>query len=206
MISTALCISDSWFRLGFLSLVDLNVPTWVTPAELYQFADDALKRLARVTSIFVTYDTSVVVALGISFCQLPAGYVFADSAWIVGGTQLRITSTADLFALDQAWSLTPGAPRRISFDAAGANRAALYPVPIGSGTLGIVMGAVPATVTSAAPTIAVSPVMADYFTYAMIAGARGKESDSAMPEVAAHIQERMTMYESIFTQLWGKGR
>jgi hypothetical protein len=200
------CLSDCWFRLGFQNAGDMATSPWLATTEPYQFADDALKRLARMTGAFMTYDSSIAITAPTNVYAQPAGWVLTASAWLVGGSQLRITPVATLFALDQAWNTTYGAPARVSFDAAGAGNAVLYPVPNINGTLGQVMAVLPPTVTSGAPSIALSPVAQDYFTYAMIAGARGKESDSAMPEVAEHMYERMQAYEKIFTQLWGEGR
>lgn len=206
MVNASLCELDAWFRLGFQSIAELQLSQWLAQSELYQFADDALKRLARATGTFVTYDASTIVTSLQSVYLLPAGHVFTESAWLQFGGHLRITPVSELFALDQAWSIAAGASTRISFDAAGAERAVLYPVPNAGGTLCQVMALVPPTVSGSSASIPISPATQDYFTYAMLAGARGKESDSAMPEVAEHIRERMRAYEAIFTQLWGGGR
>jgi hypothetical protein len=180
--------------------------TWVTIAECYQFADDAVRLLARSTGVFLTYDASIAVASPTSIYALPAGHVFTESAWLAGGAQLRITPVADLFALDQAWSLTSGTPSRVSFDAAGPTNAVIYPIPNINGTLAQVMAAQPPTVTNAAPTVALPSVLQDFLTFGMLAGARSKESDSAMPEVAEHCRERMRMYLAIAQSYWGNGR
>jgi hypothetical protein len=198
------CIADVWFRLGFQNAAELAASgAWVTVAELNRFADDAVKYLARLTALFLTYDNSITISGATAIYALPAGQMYAESAWIGGGQQLRITSVASLFALDQAYSATSGPPTRVSFDAAGADFLVLYPVPTGGGTLAQIMQALPA---DSASTLPVSLVLQDYFSDAMIAGGRSKESDNSMAEVADHLHERMKMYETVFQHLWGPGR
>lgn len=203
-VTIANCVADVWFRLGFQSAAELAAGgAWVTPAELNRFADDAVKRLARKTALFLTYDASVTIGAFTALCTLPASQVFTESAWIAGGSQLRITPVAVLFALDQAYSLSSGTPTRVSFDAAGVKAAVLYPTPTGGGTLAQIMQSLPA---DSASTLPVSAVLQDYFSNAMIAGGRAKESDNAMPEVSAHLDERAKMYETVFAHLFGGGR
>jgi hypothetical protein len=48
-------------------------------------------------------------------------------------------------------------------------------------------------------------VLQDYFTYAMLAGALGKESEQAMPEMARHYGQRIGLYEQVMDHLWGSG-
>jgi hypothetical protein len=213
MIDVANCVADSWFRLGFESAADMAAAAWLAPSEPYQFADDAVKRLARTTALFLTYDASIAVTPPTSTYALPAPRAFTESAWLNygGGSnpiqQLRPTSTADLWALDAGWVNAGGSPARISFDAAGPSNAVLYPAPgAGAATLWQIMGLVPPTIASGASTLQVPAVVADYITCAIIAGARSKESDSAMPEVAAHLGERMRLYEAVFQSYWGTGR
>ena len=206
MIDVSICVNDAWFRLGFQDSGDMAFAPWLAPNELYQFADDAVKRVAATTAAFLTYDASVTVTPFTAIYNLPPGHVFTESAWIVFGPQLRITPTAELFALDAAPGTTSGPPARISYDAAAVGQVVLYPVPNINGTLGLLSALLPPTVSNAATTIALSPAAQDYFTYAALAGALGKESDSAKPEVAEHMRERMRAYEAIFTALWGDGR
>jgi hypothetical protein len=210
MVNTANCVADSWHRLGFQNAAEITSTSWVTSDELFQYADDAAKRLARTTALFLTYDASIGANVGQATYALPAGFVFSESAWLNYGAstqQLRPTSAAELWALDQAWPATNGYTTRISFDAADANHAVLYPIPAAGGaTLAQIIGVVPPTITSGASTLAVPEVVQDFVTCALIAGARSKESDSAMPEVSAHLAERMAMLEKVFQAYWGTGR
>ena len=198
------CIADVWYRLGFQNAAEAAAAgAWVTTSELYYWADEAVKRLTRTTALFLTYDDSVVIAGATSMYPQPASQVYTESAWIVGGQQLRITPVAVLFALDQAYSDTFGTPTRISFDAAAAGFLILYPTPNTAGTLGQIMQARPG---DGVPTLNLSTVLQDYFSNAMLLRARAKESDNAMNEVSTHLLERQKMYETVFEHLWGKGR
>jgi hypothetical protein len=97
-MNLANCIGDAWFRLGFQSAVEAAaVGAWVTAAELYQFADDAVKRLARTTALFLTYDSSIEVTPFVSIYQNIAAQVFTESAWIgtttITSAVLSVTSS-----------------------------------------------------------------------------------------------------------------
>lgn len=76
-MDVANCIADVWYRLGFTSSGDLGAGSWVTPTELYQFADEAGKRLAREAGAFVTVDNSIAVTAGTAEYTLPASHVFS---------------------------------------------------------------------------------------------------------------------------------
>jgi hypothetical protein len=203
-VNLSACIADVWYRLGFQNSIEAAAAgAWVTTSELYYFADEAVKRLARTTALFLDYDDSIAVVAGTAIYPQAASQVYTESAWLIGGQQLRITPVAALFALDQAYSLTFGPPARISFDAAGADFAVLYPTPTGIGTLCQILQARPG---DGVPTLNVSLVLQDYFTNAMLLRARAKESDNAMPEVSDHLMQRLKMYEELFQQYWGNGR
>ena len=205
------CIYDAWFRLGFLNPDDANVDDrWVTIAELYQFGDDAAKLLARISSLFLTYDASIDVLAATSAYALPAKHVFTESAWLLyDGLPLqflRLSTVGQLFALDANWPTTTGDPSRLSLDAGGVGTGTVYPVPISNATLAEVLQVFPPDVLAGTSSLPVSPILQDYFTDAVMAGARSKESDSAMPEVAAHLKERMHLYEVVIQHLFGSGQ
>lgn len=208
-MDTANCIADVWFRLGFLNAADAAVDDrWVTIPELYQFGDDAVKLLARTSSLFLTYDASVAITGGTSTYATPASHIFTEGAWLSGPPVqlLRLSTVGQLFALDANWPAAAGIPSRLSLDAAGVGFEVLYPSPLAAGTLAGILEICPPTVTSAASTIPVSSIFQDYFSYAMLAGALGKESDSARPEIAAHAKERLALYGAVIEHLFGAGR
>jgi hypothetical protein len=84
-MDVANCVTDAIYRLGFVNAGELTTTSWVTPAELYQFADEAGKRLAREAGAFVTVDNSIAVTAGTAVYSLPENHVF--SMQVVLGTQ-----------------------------------------------------------------------------------------------------------------------
>jgi hypothetical protein len=203
-------ITDVWFRLGFLSAAELATNAlWLTATELYQFGDDAGKRLAYTAGVFLVVDASINVVSSTPLYALPASHVFTVIAWIVYSGQplqmLRMSSVGQLFALDGNWAATNGLPLRASLDAGGVGSVTLYPNPTVNGTLSQICQEFPA-IASGSSSVPVSPVMQDYFSYALLSGSLGKESDFAKPEVAGHAHERMKLYEAIAEHLWGPGQ
>lgn len=210
MIDAADSLADAWFRLGFLSSAELATEDyWVTTGELYQFADDAAKKMAYAVGAFPAVDTSITLVAGTASYALPASHVFTLLAWIVyAGLPvqfLRFSTVGQLFALDANWATTSGDPVRASLDAGSVGTITLYPNPVSAGTLDQVCQEFPA-VSSESSTLALSEVMQDAFTYAMLAGARGKQSDAAMPDMAAHFSQRVDLYSQVADHLWGPGQ
>jgi hypothetical protein len=213
MVDALNSLNDAIYRLGFQSLADCAANGYVTPPELYQFADDAAKHLSYQVGIFTGLDTSMPVTAGVGVYSLPADHVFTLLAWVapqagVGSIQLlRATPVGNLFALDNTWATTAGESKRYSLDAGSVGTITLYPVPITSGTLEQICQQFPGTVAAGASQLAAMPsVLQDYLTYAMLAGGRGKESDSALPEMAAHFGQRLNLYDQLIEHLWGPGQ
>jgi hypothetical protein len=212
MVDAANSVADALYRLGFQNLTDCTNNGYVSPTELYQFADDAAKHLSYQGAIFIGLDTSVPIVANTAVYSLPASHVFTIMAWVVpsgGGANLplRPTPVGNLFALDNTWAATTGPPKRYSLDAGSVGTITLYPIPTANGTLNQICQEFPATVTSGASQITAMPsVLQDYVTYKMLAGGRGKESDSALPEMAAHFKERLKLYDQVIQALWGSGQ
>ena len=77
MVDVSNCIADASYRLGFLNLTELDTGTyWVTPTELYQWADEAIKKLAYKVGLFVVWDASIRINPGTAIYNLPANHVF----------------------------------------------------------------------------------------------------------------------------------
>lgn len=198
-------VTDAIYRLGFQSAADLAASGWIGVDELYAFADDAAKKLAYETGVFVTYDDSITAAAETAVYLLQTSNVFTLYVWL-NGVPLRITRVAELEALDGNWPATVGPTTRCAFDAGSAGTISLYPSPSAGGALQQVCQEYPGTVALGSSLIDMPSVAQDYFTYAMLAGGRGKESEAAMPEMAAHYGERLKMYEQVFEHLWGPGQ
>lgn len=209
-LDTVNCIADVWFRAGFLSSGDMAVSgRWVTIAELYQFADDAAKKLSDDAAAFIVIDTSITVVAATAGYTLPASQVFTVLFWISGGASLlplRPATTGQLFALDSGWSATTGSPKRVSLDAAAVGTVTLYPNPVAGGTLNQILEEYPGTVASGNSALALSPVFQDFFSYAMLAAAKFKESDQSDAAMAAHYQGRVDLYTKLAQHLYGEGR
>ncbi len=213
-MDTAACLADTAFRLGFTGVGEIGVSSWVTTAELYQFADDAAKKLAYRSALFIQNDTSVTTLGSQATGQLALqdNHIYTLAASFVDGitgsvTALRLTTVRDLWALDGHWSVTTAdVPNRCSLDAGSVGTINLYPNPNHAGTVSQICQEYPATLASGASTISAPTVLQDYFTYAELAGARGKESDFRQGDMADHYSQRMAMYEAIVDQYWGPGQ
>lgn len=202
--------NDAIYRLGLQGPADLAAADWISTAELLQFADDTVKRLSRDAGLFIVWDTSVAITAGTSLSNLPSSHVFTLLAVLilpagVPAQFLRLTSARDLWALDANWPTTIGDAQRASLDAGAVGTITLYPTPLTGGTLGLVAQEYPAAIAAGASHLQLQTVLQDYFTYAMLAGALGKESDHAVPEMAAHYAKRAGLYEQVISHLWGAG-
>jgi len=204
-MDTANSVSDVLYRLGFQSSGDIALSTsWVTVAELYQWADEAAQKIAYASGVFCTADASLTAIASTAEYALPASNVFTLATFL-NGVVLRMTAVRDLWALDATWPATSGPATRASLDASGVGTITLYPVPTVGGTLTQIAEEYAPTIALATSTVALPTVLQDFFSYAMMAGARGKESDAFMPEVAQHFEDRMSLYESVIQHLYGPG-
>ena len=206
MIDVSECVNDVIYRLGFQSLADLEASgNWVLLVELYQWADEAAGKVAYESGVFLTWDTSITAESGTAIYNLPASHVFTLAAWL-GNSPQRMTTVSDLWALAAAWPATSGPAARASLDAGGVGTLTLYPVPTAGGTVGQIAEEYPPTIAAGSSQVALPSILQDYFSYAMLAGARGKESDAAKPEIAAHCQARMELYDQVIQHLYGPGQ
>jgi hypothetical protein len=205
-VDLANAVSDVLYRLGFQGAGDIAAAGgYATVSELYQWADEAAKKLAYLAGAFTAWDTSITVSAGTAVYNEPATHVFTIAAWL-GSNPLRITPVRELWALDATWPATTGLSTRCSMDAGAVGTITLYPKPTVGGTLGQVIQEFPGTIALGSSTVALPSVLQDYFSYAMLAGARGKESDAAMEDMAEHFEERLRLYEQVIGHLYGPGQ
>jgi len=172
-------IPDVAYRLGFQNLDDLNAAnSWVSLAELYQWADRAAKHLAYQVGVFVVFDDSIDVDAGTASYALPATHVFTLAAALVDDEgipqMLRLTAVRDLWALDATWSQSSRPATRCSMDAAEWERWCCTRTPRLGGTLSQVCQEFPRPISTGGPLSALPTVLQDYFAYAMLAGARAR--------------------------------
>lgn len=196
-------ISDILPALGATSLQDLD---WATNTELYQWADEAIKRLSHRCGVFVVRDdVSTTLTIGLSQYQVPPGHI--DTIHVtLAGLSLRATTVAELEALDGTWAETEGAVTRFTMDAIGVGFITLYMIPTAAGTLAWIFHQFPPAEITSGSIVDVPSPMADYTAYAMVGEARRKESDRAMPEVAEHCDQMMALMEEVACAYWGPGQ
>lgn len=202
-VSADQVIADILPALGASSLGDLD---WASVTELYQWSDEAIKRLSHRCGVFVVRDTTNVTIDGTSQYPVPAGHI--DTIHVTLGTlSLRATTVGELEALDENWALSAGVVNRFSMDADGIGFVTLYQIPLVNGTTvaWIFHQFPPAAITSGS-TVDVPSPMGDYLAYAMVGEARRKESDRAMPEVAEHCDQMMGLFEAAAGAYWGPGQ
>lgn len=179
-----------------------------TQADLIDWMDEGLKRLARVAAWDVEQDTSITTANGVAAYALPERqdatlYVSLGNP---GVTPLRPASMIELEARNAAFQSTPGTPDHWYEDGQGDN-VALTPVPTTAGPVTLVMSAWPPALDAAqVNTLVQAPAaFAGYLTFYALQNAYGREGESEMPDVSAHCAERCGMYEKLFTHYFGPG-
>ncbi|HTB10938.1 MAG TPA: hypothetical protein VK752_05180 [Bryobacteraceae bacterium] len=205
-VSADAVIADILPALGATSLADLD---WASNTELYQWADEAVKRLSHRCGVFVERDTSTTTVSGTSQYPTPAGHI--DTIHVTLNSlpplPLRATTVAELEALDGNWATTVGGVGRFSMDADGTGFITLYQVPVlGGQSLTWIFHQFPPVEITTGSTVDVPSPMGDYLAYAMVGEARRKESDRAMPEVAEHCDQMMALMEEVACAYWGPGQ
>ena len=188
-----------------------NLVEW-TESELYEYFDEAAKRLTRRFNVFVERDTTTTIELGTPSYSVPAGHV-ATIHVSVGVTDpipdfvaLYPSTVGELEALDADWVDSTGTSDTWLHDL-GTQTTRLYASPdetVSGQSLAVIFNGYPETITVESAVIeSMPPVLQCYFLWHGLAEARRRESDMAMPEVAAHFDERMKLVEKVIEQYWG---
>jgi hypothetical protein len=202
-INMAQAVSDMWAPLNARSQADAIF--W-TQAELYTWLDEAMQRLARKIGVFVDYDQSLTTAANTKAYPLPAAHIRTIQA-DVNGKVLRARNVQELEALDSAWpTATAAEPKAFVLDTKGFVELQLYPAPsvaFQSLAIGLAMIKLPASITLANAILAAPPVLQDYFTFAALAGARSKESNASMDEVADWLRSITDLILQAAEGVWG---
>ena len=197
-VDLANVITEILPALGAAHLGDLD---WCTEAELYDYADEAAKRLAHRVGVWVDRVAAQTLTAGIA--SVPTGHV--DTIHVsYSNKSLRPASVRELSSLDATWSGTTGTPTRFSMDAGTPGTIVAYPSK--TGTVAVIYHRFQPAVAHGASTIPIATPVQDYFAYSMLAEARRKESDAAMPEMADHFQQRVDLYEQILTAYFGEAQ
>jgi len=184
--------------LGASTTADL---VFWTEAELLQWINEGLKKLGRTVAIFVERRTASVSG-GDPTYTLDARHV-ASLHVSLGNALLRPANVRELEGLSATWLTDSGTPERYLQDhGAGMDEIRLYKSPTAGGTLAIVEREAPSDIVITADLPLPDPV-SDFLLFFALAEARRKESDGAMPEVAAVCDQVLALYEGTLLEYWG---
>jgi hypothetical protein len=198
-VDLASVLNDIIPTLGAASTADLD---WCSTTELYNYADEEMKRLAASTSLWVS-SVAIALAQNQAVVSLPSGCVSViHVAW--NYSPLRPASVWELAALDGAYPSTSYVPSRFSLDANLPGTLTIYPVPSTAGTLQVTFSGVLPDIASGSTVLPIASPLQDIFGLAMIGAARRKESDGCMAEVADHCEQRLEVYRSVLKQYFGE--
>lgn len=194
MISLTPWITALYPRLNASTANDL---IWWTDAELRQWAEEALKNLARECGLFTERNELPVFPGGAAY-SLPARQISIIHLSLTG-RPLRFATVRELEALNRQWQTAQGAVERYTRDVIGLGTITLYRLPAEAAILALLYHETPASIEA----VRCPKPVADYFTYAVLGEARAKQGDAAMPEVAAHARERAKLLEAVIRRYWG---
>jgi hypothetical protein len=183
-INAATLVSNIWPPLNAVSAADA---VFWSEEEIYNWFNEAAKRLSRSGGAFVVRDTTLTSALSTALYALPAAHqvtIQCDLAGLV----LRPRTVQEIEALDAAWPNTSGPPIAFLLDVQGVKTLALYPqadVANAGKAIGLVMRTAPDDVTAPGGFLLfVSPALSEFFTFYILREARSKETRAQMPEIA----------------------
>lgn len=176
-------------------------------ADLIQWLDDAVKRLARKAGVFVERSTSALSSAGIATYSLPADCVAVlHQSYLT--TPLRAAGMIELESRDPDYRTTPGTPDHWYEDQLGDYTIGFSPVPVNTGD------SMPIIYTALAPnldvelinTLVTAPVpLAGYLAMSVLGEAYGREGEMEMADLAAHCKGRVAMYEAMMAEYYGSG-
>jgi len=181
---------------------------WWTNAELVAWLDEAVKRLARMSTFFVVRDTSIATVSGTQQYTLPTRHLatihVSYQAASTNHIPLRPTSTHELVALDQHFPNTAltGTPSRWFQDKIGETKIGLYPTPNAIKTLSVIHAEYHADISDGSNIDVPLPV-ADLLEADVLRAAYEKESDAACPEVASQLKELVRLYDDLIVEYFG---
>jgi len=185
--------------LGATSALDLEF--W-TDAELLVWVNAGFQRLARMSGVFVERDATITVVNGTASYALPTKNISTIHV-ALDGARLRPASARELEAYSATWTTDNATPTHYLQDYGTATPyITLWKKPIAGGTLAIVEHEYPTTITAGA-TLPAPDVISDYVLFYTLGEARRKESDAAMPEVAAFCDSIKQLYEEACISYWG---
>lgn len=182
-----------------------NLTFW-GEADLIQWIDEAVKRLARVAMMFVERNASITTAPGTATYSLPARHL-ATVHVSYGSAALRPSTMLEMEARDPAFQATAGAPSHWYEQNLGMATVGVAKVPAASASLPVIMSAAPPDVDVAKSntTVEAPGPVSGYLAFSVLAAAYGRESETEQPDLAKHAAARMSLYEQLFTKYYGAG-
>lgn len=183
--------------------------TWWTETELFQYIDEAAKRLASRVGLFVERDaTTIVLANGTQEYSLPTRHlstIHASAGPAASLAPITPATAHELEALDTTWETASGVVERY-VHRLGPDKVQVYKVP-GAAQAGQVVAVIfhqyPADLSPTAFVLTAPSPFREYFTFAVLAEARKIEGDAAMPEVSQQCEAWMNLLEKVFLDYWG---
>jgi hypothetical protein len=190
-----------------LPLLHATVPAelvYWSEQEIYNWTDEELKLLAK-EGPFVVRDTVAIVA-GTAIYSAPTGHLSTIHV-AHNNAPLRPSSTQELELKDPAYATFAGTP--LYWYVGTYNQIALYPVPnaaaiaLASTVEVIYHQYPPAPDDLITITLPVPAVIGEMIEMMVVAQAYAKESDSQVPEIAAHLVEVGKLAMAAVQGLWG---
>lgn len=181
--------------------------TFWTEADLIQWLDEAVKRLARVACVFVGRSASIRSVDEQATYDLPVRHVSTLHVSYVT-TSLRPAGTLELEALDAGYQTGRGTPARWYQDLQGDATFGLAPVPdTNDDPIPVIYEGWPPELDGGGQNTLLSapPPIRGYLAMCVLAAAYGREGECEMPDVAAHCRGRIQMYDQIFQSYYGAG-
>jgi hypothetical protein len=191
-------IPNAMLALNALTADDLE--PW-TLEQLYQWADEELKRLAFQFGLNVARVASRTVQAQAVY-DAPAGHI-ATIHVDVNGAILRPANVRELEALDSDWEDSRGTPTRFVMDFQGTDTVRLYRVPTATVPMYFVSMLEFPEVTPKQTVVSMSPLVADSIALRVVAEARRQEGDSQMPDAVAFAEQLSGLYDQIIDTYYG---
>jgi hypothetical protein len=173
-----------------------------TEADIYSYLNRSLVEAGSATALVGRFD-ALVIAAGAAEVVLPANTTTViQAAW--GYKTLKIQTVAEMDALEGNWPNSPGQePESLIVDQQGLQTVRLWPTPDSNGLLRMFTRQKPAT-QSAVSQLAIPEAVHAAIELEIIAEARRKAGQHAMPEAAAAAQQIADMLK-VATQAYYGG-
>lgn len=200
-VNLAALLDELWAPLNAASALDAMY--WTT-TDIYQYFDEAAKKLGRDCGTFVRYDGTIATVNGTAAYSLPTDHISTLQVDLAG-TVLKPRNVQQLEALDVNWPTAAGTPAAFA-NYPGLATVTLYPIPGAADaakTVGVVEHSVPATISAAAAIVAMPTPVREFFRFRALAAARSKESKGQMQDTAQWFTSLAGMMETAIQNFYG---